>query len=377
MEVLCGVRPRGGALTLRVARAGLFLALTLAAAEAIAPAPSAGQQPSPAAASDARWPVKSREHVDLWLHGFAMISDDSSPVPFFRRGYREAFTVEKNGARILTDLDANRDALAGRLQANPALVNAQFLPLYFESWAELEGSLELFLKADGSPRAARNEQEAGLIAFLAAAFPGREDRDFARRMLNSLRSEREHFYHAWWLAETRRRDASLETVDTLWRRTWRPKLQTFLDHTQQGNGEVVLTLALEGEGRTVTGGKQRNTIAVGFPDSAARSLDAIFALAHEMVGPLTGAAVADNTTPAEKRSGAAERLSSLALVRGGALLLAHVSKEAADGYARFYLRAAGLQYSGDAGAALAKAFPVPQGILDSIARQIEIAFGGI
>ena len=363
--------------TLRASRLARLAVATLAGFTGLHAAPCGAQPPVGAGATDARWPVKSREHVDLWLHGFAMIADDSSLVPLFRRGYRDALVVERNKASVTSDLDANHDALAARLRANPRLVNAQFLPLYFGGWAELEGALDFFLKAEGDPRGARTEQAAQLIAFFAAAFPTRDDRDFARRLLRSLESERERFFHAWWLAETRRRDAAFEAVDTLWQRTWRPKLQPFLNHTQQGNGEVLLTLPLEGEGRTVTGGKQRNTIAVGLPQSPARATEAMYALAHELVGPLTGAAVDDNTTPAEKRSGAAERLSSLALVRGGALLVAQLSKADAEGYARFYLRVAGVSFDGDAMAALAKAFPVPPALLDSIQRQIAIAFAGI
>lgn len=377
MEVLRFLRSRRDVLSRRAIRPALLGLCAALLAAPLAPGlaqPTGGGRPP----SDARWVLTSREHVDLWLHGFAMITDDSAPVPLFRRGYREELTVEKNRAGVFTDLDANHDALARRLKANPALVNAQFLPLSFGSWAELEGALDLFLKAEGSARAARTQQEAGLISGLAATFPAREDREFARRLLNSLRSERDKFYHGWWLAETRRRDPVFEAVDTLWQRAWRPKLQPFLDHTQQANGEMVLALALEGEGRTVGGGKRHGSIAVGFPDSAGRAMDAIYAFAHEVVGPLTAAVVEDNTTPAEKRSGAADRLGSVALVRGGALLLAHVSRDLAMGYARFYLRVGGAP-AGDEDplAALARAFPLPQGLLDSIERQVAIAFGGI
>ena len=35
-----------------------------------------------------QWPINTYEHVDLWLHGFAMIQDDTTLVPFFRRGYK-------------------------------------------------------------------------------------------------------------------------------------------------------------------------------------------------------------------------------------------------------------------------------------------------
>ena len=376
MEVLRRLRTRRVVLTPRPVRAVLtglmFVALASPSVRCGAQLPAGAT-----AAADTRWPVKSREHVDLWLHAFAVISDDSARVPLFRRGYVDAMTVEKNKAGMVTDLDANREALARRLRANPALVNAQFIALYFPSWVELEAAMDLFVKADGSARTARSQQEAGVIAMLGGVFPAREDREFARRLLIALRSERDKFYHAWWLVETRRRDATFEAVDTLWRRTYLPALQQFLNHTQQGNGEVILALALDGEGRTVSGGKLHTSIAVGFPDSPSQAMDAIYAIAHEIVGSLTGAAVADNTTPAEKRSGAAQRLSSVALVRAGELLLAHLSKPLADGYARFYLQAAGVAIEGDAIAAFARAFPVPQGMLDSIERQIGIAFGGI
>ena len=36
-----------------------------------APAPAAGAQ------AGVTWPVGTRAHMDLWLHGFALISDDT------------------------------------------------------------------------------------------------------------------------------------------------------------------------------------------------------------------------------------------------------------------------------------------------------------
>ena len=88
-------------------------------------------------APDQIWPVKTREHVDLWLHGFAMLQEDTTFVPFFKRGYSTNMIVLKNKANVVTQLDANRDRLRARLVANPQLINAQFVPLSFSSWAEL------------------------------------------------------------------------------------------------------------------------------------------------------------------------------------------------------------------------------------------------
>jgi hypothetical protein len=116
---------------------------------------------------------------------------------------------------------------------------------------------------------------------------------------------------------------------------------------------------------------------VGFPDSPDRAMDAIYAFAHEVVGPLVGPSVDDNTTPAEKRSGLATTIGSYALVRGGALVFAHFSPELGSAYERFYLRLAGVTAEGEPTAAFTHAFPIPAAMVESIARQISISFGGI
>jgi hypothetical protein len=68
-------------------------------------------------------------------------------------------------------------------------------------------------------------------------------------------------------------------------------------------------------------------------------------------------AVADNTTPTEKRQGLADSYSSAAAVRGGAMLIKRVAPELLAGYQRYYLQAANVPRSdGDAEAALARAY---------------------
>src|SRR5947207_1550682 len=48
------------------------------------------------------WPIKTREHVDLWLHGFAMLQEDTTFVPFFRRGYSTDLIGLKTRANVVT-----------------------------------------------------------------------------------------------------------------------------------------------------------------------------------------------------------------------------------------------------------------------------------
>lgn len=365
--------PRGASLVRPVARllAALSLGLWVGA-----PLPCAAQLPG-TLIQGVKWPIRTREEVDLWLHGFAMIYGDSAAVPIFRRGYRDAVMAARTRADAVTDLDVNHDALAKRLRENPALINAQFLVFSFPAWEELVATMDAFEKADGDPKKAKSKEAAATFATLARLFPTQADRDFARMLTNSLQNEKDVFFHAWWVGEMRRREPTLAAVDSIWRRDMYPRLRAFLTHSDQPSGDLILALPIEGEGRAVTDRRARAQVAVGFPDSPDLAIDAIYTFAHEIVGPLTGPAVDDNTTPAEKRRGLATAMGSYALVRGGELLLAHLSPALANGYARFYLHLAGVTFDGDPMTAFAKAFPIPTPMLDSIERQISIALGGI
>src|SRR5881397_2127635 len=97
--------------------AGLTIALAACASAGTGTTENTGTARAPVMPSSqtnstaTRWPIKTREHVDLWLHGFAMLQEDSTLVPFFRRGYRDQMIVLKNRANVITQLDANHDNL--------------------------------------------------------------------------------------------------------------------------------------------------------------------------------------------------------------------------------------------------------------------------
>jgi len=326
---------------------------------------------------DVIWPMKVREHVDLWLHGYAMLQEDSTFVPFFRRGYGTNMTVLKNRANVVTQLDANRDRLRARLSTNPQLINAQFIPLNFASWEDLVGVVDLFVRANGDPRAASSQQQANAIAFLAAYFQTGADRDWLRLFVQSLNDESTKFYHSYWTQQERERGNVLELADTLWQRTYRPRMQRFLNNTQQGNGEILLSLPLDGEGRTQTSGSRSNVMTVTFPERPADAIEAIYVVAHEAVGSLAGTAVNDNITPEQKRTGLGDRYQSAAAVRAGALLLEKTSPEILDGYMRYYLRSVNRPISSNLRSAFIATFSIPDTIRDAMTRQIDMILGGI
>lgn len=363
-------------LTLVAAASGILSACGGASpGTATTPAPSSTTA-SPAV-SDAPWPIKTREHLDLWLHGFAMVQADTTKVPYFRRGYRDQMIVERNRRNTTTLLDQNRATLSARFAVNRNLIGAQFVALYFGSWDEMSRAIDLFLQARGDAGRATQQGQQAVIAFLAGSFPSQQDRDWLALFKQSLDDESRKFYHDYWLAEQRARAPVLTAVDSVWQQIYRPKLQTFLSRTQQQTGDLDLSLPLQGEGRTVTAGKRDNAVAVAFPDRRDAAVEVVYVAAHEFIGAIANTAIADNVTPAERREGAVDRISSNALVRGGALLLQKTAPELVDGYARFYLRAAGVSSSGDAQAALVREFPIPELIRDAINRQIDAVLGGI
>src|SRR5689334_2133186 len=327
---------------------------------------------------DAQWPTSTREHVDLWLHGYAMLTSDTARIPFFRRGYRMRMRDLRSRRGVLTQLDANADKLSARFVANPSLVNGQFIPFYFSSFEQIQQVATLFIQAEGDARATTDPTMRQLFGVLNGVFTSPVDRDWLRLFVQALADENAHFYQAYWSEEVASRAPTRRAIDSVWQNTYRPKLQRFLNNTQQANGELILSLPLDGEGRTIAYSKQQNSVAVGFPDTPDAAVEAVYVLAHETVNAITTTAINDNVTPAEQRSGLAARYTASANVRAGAILLQRAAPELSTGYMRYYIRAAGIAAPGaDVSSLFIATFQIPDSIRDAITRQLEVVLGGI
>ena len=363
------------------------LALAGACAGGVSPSSSPAPDPTgtprstpsgPTPLVSAAWPVRSKEHVDLWLHSYALLTPDTTLVPYFRRGYRERLSTLRRQRGVTTQLDANRATLLQRIDVNPSLATSgQFLPLYFDSWEQMRQVIELFMRADGNPGATNDPSARAYLALLAGAFPTIADREWLRLLAASVDDESRRFYHDYWTAETRSRASVAGRVDTLWQRQWRPALTRFLNNTQQQSGELYLSLPLGGEGRTIHFGKQQNAVAVAFPDERDQSDVVLYVFAHEIVGAVANAAIEDNTTPADRRSGATSRYEQSAAVRAGALLLERTIPSVVPGYMRYYLQQAGRTPPSDPRAMFTQVYAVPESLRDAITRQLEVILGGI
>jgi hypothetical protein len=347
------------------------------------PAPASTTAPmggAPAVQPPLRWPVRTVPHVDLWLHAFAMLSDDSAAVPLYRRGYRDSITVIKNQRNLLTALDGNRETLARGLRRNGYL-DAQFLPFGFANWDEMRATIEQFLQLNGDVRRAPTRDVAMRLAPLAAVFATAADREWLRLFLTGVEDEGVRFLMPEHQKLLRERAATITAVDSLWQQVYRTKFERFLNNTSQRQGDLVLSLPIGGEGRTGAGYTGRTMVAVTYPARPADAAEVMFVFAHEATGALVGPAVHDNTTPAEERAGVAARYVSSGQVQAGAMLLAKLAPELLPGYQRYYLRQAGQRLAGESRAgtdtAFNATFPLPTSIRDALAKQIDIVLSGI
>lgn len=349
-----------------------LLALMMAATGCV---PQAGGGGAPAPQPARQWPVLTRKHVDLWLHGYAMLLRDTATIPVFRKGYRQKIEALKAQRGLKTMLDANREALQTRLANNPALFNGQFAPMYFASFEQMRDVIRAFVGAGGNVRGTNDPTLAQYFAVLAQSFPNAGDRDWLRLFTESLDDERRQFYDAYWNSENLAHVGVVRATDSLWQAEYRDKLRRFLNNTQQETGDLILALTLGGEGRTVNFSSRQNAVAVTWPEAEPR--EAFYVFAHEIVGGVVAASVNDNITPTEQRSGIGAAYITTGAVRAGAMLLDRTAKDLVPGYMRYYLGLAGVSTSGDISARFASKFQLPDLILKAIERQLDVILGGI
>lgn len=356
-------------------RAALPLAIAMfLLAGCITPGVQVDRGPLPIPVGPPGWDVQTREHLDLWLHGYALLQPDSSTLPFFRPAYRSELLELREQEGIFTLLDANMDRLAPHLRSNPDLVNGQFAPLYFPSWAELRDGVQAFLRANGNPsRAGSGSRRA--VTILAQMYPTADDREWLRTFALSLEDERERFYQAHW--EDRQRQAVLAyaSADSALRSA-NGVLRRYTASAALDRGTVLLSLPLGGEGRSVLRGLERALVAVPRPLEPDDASSAVYVFVHEIVSPAVDVATREFTGELPMGLTADAYITS-SLVRAGHHLLTRADPGLAEGYARYYLELAGRQAGRDPGAGLAAAFPLPSNLQAAVFSQVDEVWAGI
>jgi hypothetical protein len=341
--------------------------------------PTPGSGPAPSANAPIGWPVRTAEFVDLWLHGYAMVTDDTAKVPLYDRGYRERIMERRRQANVTTMLDANRQSLMeGRLKSQQNIDNGQFAVFNFSSWEELSRVAKLFVENEGSPLTVNDQTTQQLFVVLRNSFRTVAEREWLRLFVQSLDDEQTKFYNSYWNAQQIDRGPARSALETAWNNTYKSKFQRFLRNERLTDGTFILSIPIGGEGRAVLGQQQGSAIAAAFPTTAADAMNALYVFTHEITGSAAQRAIEDNLTPAQAREGAAAKLIPIGAVRAGAILLQRIAPELVEGYQRFYLRQTGATVpSGNPADAFASAFTLSQPILDGITRQIDLVLAGI
>ncbi len=331
------------------------------------------------------WPVKTRYVVDLWLHGYAMLVDDTSRTPIFRLDYRDAMIVAKNSRNITSQLDDNAEALRRGLRVNPRLLDGMRLALREGSWEEMGNDIAAFLAAGDDAASGKKRpsvlttwkraphaavETTNMMAVLGSIYRTDSDRAWLKLFALSLTDEHSKFYELYWREQQHAQRAALAAVDTQFSQRYLKQLRSYLRAMQMPTGEIVLSLPLGGEGRSILEGQ--HSIAIGFPATADSSIDAVFEFAHEAIGTIAEQAVRERISPAEFRAGAAAQFESPAKVRGGAMLLQRAIPELVAGYERHYLALARVSFS-SAGvdSAFVRAFPLRQAIIDGMDQRLD------
>lgn len=330
--------------------------------------------PRPIPVGPPGWDIQTREHLDLWLHGYALVQADTGALTLFRPRYAEEMRALRDSLGVFTLLDANADRLAPRFAENPALVNGHFAPLYFASWADLREGVDALLRSNGDPRRAGGGRRAVLI--LSQMFPTAADRDWLRTFVLSLEDERARFYQAHWEERQRRSVMAFAAADSALRAAQAAGLRRYVLNAALNRGTVLLSLPLAGEGRSVLDGVERPLVAVGHPLQPENAATVVYTFAHEVVGPAVAVAIRefDGTLPAGLT---ADAYTTIALVRAGHRLLERAAPELAPGYARYYLGLIGRTPGANPAATLAAAFPLPEALAAAIFAQVDEVWTGI
>jgi hypothetical protein len=331
------------------------------------------------------WPVKTRYVVDLWLHGYAMLASDTSRTPGYRLDYRDAMIVAKNSRNITTRLDDNAEALRHGLRVNPRLLDGARLALREGSWEEMGNDIAAFLTAGDDAASGKKRpsvlttwkraphaaaETTDMMAVLGEVYRTESDRAWLKMFALSLTDEHSKFYELYWREQEHTLRPALAAVDSQFSQRYLKELRSYLRGMQLPTGEIVLALPLGGEGRSILEGQ--HSIAIGFPQSADSSLDAVYEFAHEAVSAVAETAVRERISPAEFRAGAGAELESPAKVRGGAMLLQRAIPALVAGYERHYLSIARVRFDGgNLDAEFVRAFPVRQAIIDGMDQRLD------
>lgn len=318
-------------------RALLILASAIASLSAV-PAAAHAQDPGGDEVTR-RWIVGRAPQVDLWYHGLALIGYEGFGVlPMYDPGYAErvaAARAERGDPPSALVTGASRFRLA--LARDSIFEVFHFLPMYFAS-SSPQGTFEALravANSTGSPVVNDPSARFGASA-TAYVLRDADERRVLGEFVDALEDEWNVFFAAYSRELVAGEAERAGRFQQRWDEAFQPALQPYLSAYRLDGGVILVSPALGSEGRIFQGDPNNpvdNVVAVGFRDGNVPDGE-LFGVVRELCFPLVRVAI--DAAGAGGDRVAAERSSSRAAVRCGALLLEQYLPALADGYRRSF-----------------------------------------
>jgi len=355
--------------TLRAVRRFAIAASLLAGAP---PSLLRGQAPPvaeiPRVAAHESWKVRSEADSDLWFHGMAVIGFEGfGPLHMYDTGYAERVRAAKRRRGIYPTL---LDRKSARFEI------MHFLPLYFRA-PNSDGLLRAIRAIAGEAPTRDNTGDPATrdaANAVGSVLASRRQRELLNEFVDVLEDERRVFYEDYERESNGARAAQIAKIQQYWDADLAPALAPYLERSQLGNGLIIVSPALGAEGRFVIlgrGNAPRPVIAVRLPSSSADHDGGVpLSAIRELCFPIVHTVIGQHATRKLERV-AAERLSSVAAVRCGALALERYVPALTSSYQSQFLRAAGSPVTGaDLDAAFLRVFNLPPAVDAGLRRAI-------
>lgn len=315
------------------------------------------------------WAVRSAAHVDLWYHGLAVVGFEGfSPLPLYAPEYAARIRRAKEAQGVYpTTLDRLRSYFRVAFASDSTYEIFHFLPLYFGSPDPDSMLAALAAAARGG---GETPDEFG-ARVLADVLTRKNQREVAGQFIQALEEEWEVFLRADREANAARREDYLAAVEQQWSEELGPAIQGFLSDRRLERGVILTSPALGPEGRVFLGDpadEGDNLVAVGMPAGLDDPSRVLFAAVRELCYPVASREVARHGVPGKDRV-TAERWSSRAAIRCGAMLLEVRAPELAAPYRDAYVRAARLDPER---VTFENAFPVDAQLLKAVRRELRL-----
>lgn len=272
------------------------------------------------------WTLVEAPQVDLWFHGLALVGFHGfGPLPLYNPGYAARIRRVKDSLGISpTVLDRQADRFRTAFEQDSSFEVLHFVPLYFaaaDRGAMLDALRAVARRRAGIPTVTDPRARFGAAA-IATVLRTAAERRLLGEFVDALDQEGQRFYGRYWAKVRQEHAPRIAALQEEWDSRFAPALAGYLAATRLDRGVMFLSPPLGSDGRIFQGDPQDrsdNLVAVRFPEAGDAAVP-LYAAVRELCYPAVRQALAGSAAPADRV--AAERLSSDAAVRCGALLLA-------------------------------------------------------